>query len=84
MNNKHRKTLQAIFSDPVQGSLAWDRIEALLLAAGCRKVEGSGSAVMFEMNGRRAFFHRPHPGRDALAYRVRAVREFLTKLELMP
>lgn len=84
MNSKHRKTLEAIFSDPVNGSLPWDRIEVLFVTIGCNVVEGSGSSVMFEKDGRRAYFHRPHPRRDALIYRVKAVREFLLKLEIKP
>ena len=84
MNSKHRKTLNAIFSDPISGNLPWNQIEALLVAIGCRVVEGSGSSVTFEKKGRRAYFHRPHPQREALIYRVKAVREFLTKLEITP
>ena len=84
MNSKHHKTLKAIFSDPVGGNLPWDRIEALLVAIGCRVVEGSGSSVTFEKDGRRVYFPRPHPQRDSLVYRVKAVREFLTKLEITP
>lgn len=84
MHNKHRKTLEAIFADPISGNLPWDRIEALLLAVGCNAVEGGGSSVTFEKDGRRAHFHRPHPQREALAYRIKAVREFLSKLEITP
>lgn len=84
MNSKHRKTLQIIFTDPMSGNVPWDRIEALLLAIGCNVVEGSGSSVTFEKKGRRAYFHRPHPQREALMYRVKAVREFLIKLEIAP
>lgn len=84
MNNKHRKTLEAIFAEPISGNLPWDRIEALLLAIGCRAVEGSGSSVTFEKDGRRAHFHRPHPQREALPYRIKVVREFLIKLKVMP
>ncbi len=80
MNSKHRKTLEAIFTDPVNGGLEWARIEALLLALGCRIIEGSGSSVTFEKEGKRAHFHRPHPEREALRYRVRAVREYLATL----
>jgi hypothetical protein len=47
-------------------------------------VEGSGSSVTFEKNGRRAYFHRLHPQREALIYRVKMVREFLIKLEITP
>ncbi|MDP2785694.1 MAG: type II toxin-antitoxin system HicA family toxin, partial [Sulfurimicrobium sp.] len=72
MNSKHRKTLETIFSDPIGGNLPWDRIEALLVAVGCNVVEGSGSSVTFEKDGRRAYFHRPHPQRESLIYRVKA------------
>ncbi len=84
MNSKHRNTLETIFSNQCRGNLPWDRIESLLVAIGCNVVEGSGSSVMFEKNGRRAYFHRPHPQREALLYRVKAVREFLIKLEITP
>jgi hypothetical protein len=84
MNSKHRKTLEAIFSSPVNGNLAWARIEALLGAAGCRVIEGSGSSVTFEKDGLRAHFHRPHLQREALSYRVRMVREYLEKLGVTP
>lgn len=84
MNSKHRKTLAAVFADPVNGNLAWARIEALLLALGCRVIEGPGSSVTFDWQGRRASFHRPHPGKDALRYRVKAAREFLQRMEINP
>jgi HicA toxin of bacterial toxin-antitoxin, len=84
VNNKHRKTLDKIFSDPIGGNLPWNSIEALLVAVGCNVVEGSGSSVTFEKNGRRAYFHRPHPQREALKYSVKVAREFLIKLEIIP
>ncbi|NMM29452.1 MAG: HicA protein [Glaciimonas sp.] len=84
MNSKHRKTLEAIFSDSASGNLPWDRIESLLVAIGCRVAEGSGSSVTLEKDGRRAYFHRLNPQRASLVYRVKAIREFLTKLEITP
>ncbi len=84
MNGKHRKTLDAIRADPVNGNLDWDRIEAMLVALGCRVVEGAGSSVTFDWQGIRATFHRPHPGKEALRYRVKAVREFLQRMEAEP
>lgn len=84
MNSKHRKTLEAVFSDPISGNLPWGHIESLLVAIGCNVVEGNGSSVTFEKDGRRAYFHRPHPQREALIYRVKATREFLMKLEITP
>ena len=77
VNSKHRKTLQAVLLDPVTGNLPWDRIEALLVALGCRVVEGPGSSVTFDWQGRKASFQRPHPGKEAPRYRIKAVREFL-------
>ena len=84
MHNKHRKTLAALLADPVNGNLEWLRIESLLLALGCRVIEGPGSAVTFEHEGRRANFHRPHPGKEALRYRIKAAREFIEKIGLEP
>lgn len=84
MNSRHRKTLDAIFATPVNGTLEWSRIEALLVAAGCRVVEGAGSSVTFEKDGKRVYFHRPHPGKEALRYRVIAAREFLEQIGVTP
>ena len=84
MNNTHRKTLEAVFHDPLNGALEWRRIEVLLLAVGCTVVEGSGSSVLFEKGGLKVRFHRPHPGKEALRYRVRDAREFLTSIGVRP
>ena len=84
MNSKHRKTLISVFSDPVPLSLEWRRIEILLLAVGCELIEGQGSRIAFKRGDLRADFHRPHPGKEAKPYQVRAAREFLKKLEVTP
>jgi hypothetical protein len=84
MNNTHRKTLAAVFADPVDGAIEWRRIESLLKAVGCAVVEGAGSSVTFEKDGLRAYFHRPHPSKDALRYRVRDARQFLKSLGITP
>ena len=84
MNSKHRKTLQAIFSDPLGGNIEWRKIEALFLAVGAEKDEGNGSAVTSFLNDKRADFHRPHPNKEALRYRVKAAREFLVKAGITP
>lgn len=34
MNSRHRRTLLAVFSDPVAGSIAWSDIESLLVSVG--------------------------------------------------
>lgn len=84
VNSKHRKTLEAVWADPVSGNIRWGRIESLLVALGCRMIEGPGSSVTFEWQGRRATFHRPHPGKEALRYRVKAARELLQHMEVKP
>lgn len=84
MNSKHRKTLEELFTNPVNGNLPWGRIESLLIALGCRVIEGNGSSITVEKNGVRAYFHRPHPQKEALRYRVRDAREFLGKIGVQP
>lgn len=84
MNSKHRKTLESVWADPVNGNLEWARIEALFVALGCRIVEGPGSSVTFDWQGRKSSFHRPHPNKEALRYRVKAVREFLQSMGVKP
>jgi len=84
MQSKHRKTLAAIFSDPVSGNMEWRRIEALLLALGAERTERAGSAVSFILNDIRADFHRPHPDKVALRYRVKDARKFLEQAGITP
>lgn len=84
MNSKQARTLKAIFTDPASASIEWAAIEGLLVAAGCRVIEGNGSRVRFERDGRIASFHRPHPAKEAKRYQVRDAREYLTKLGVTP
>lgn len=84
MNSRHRKTLETIFSDPVNGNLEWRKIEALFLALGAVRTERAGSAVSFVLNDVRADFHRPHPDKEALRYRVKDARAFLTQAGITP
>lgn len=84
MNSKQRKTLAAIFSEPTSGSIEWNAIENLLLASGCKVVEGDGSRVRFVKDGIVAAFHRPHPAKEAKRYQVRDARDYLTKLGVTP
>ncbi len=84
MNNRHRKTLAAVFKDPVSGTIEWAAIEGLLLAAGARLIEGRGSRVRFEKDGELATFHRPHPAKEAKRYQVRDARDFLERIGAKP
>jgi len=84
MNNKPRKTLAAVFTDPVSGTVEWSAIEKLLVAAGVRVIEGNGSRVRFEKDGEVETFHRPHPAKEAKRYQVRAARTFLERIGITP
>jgi hypothetical protein len=84
MNSKHRKTLAAIFKEPVSGTIDWADIESLLLAAGCTLIEGNGSRVRFSFANEVESFHRPHPAKEAKRYQVRAARDFLLRIGVRP
>jgi hypothetical protein len=84
VNNKHRKTLDVVFTDPLSSSLDWSDLEALLLAAGAQLIEGRGSRVSFEKAGEVATFHRPHPAKEAKRYQLRDARDFLERIGVRP
>ena len=84
MRGKHRKTLVAVFRDPVSGSIEWTALERLLIAAGAQAIEGRGSRVRFEKDGEVETFHRPHPAKEAKRYQVRASRAFLKRIGVTP
>ena len=84
MIGKHQKTLRAIFADPVRTNINWTEIEALLMALGAERDEGSGSRIRFALNGIRATFHRPHPRKEADRGAVKSVRRFLEEGGIRP
>ena len=84
MRGGHRRTLAAVFLEPVSGTVEWRKIEGLLIAAGARKIEGRGSRVRFEKDGEIETFHRPHPGKEAKRYQVCAARAFLERIGITP
>ena len=77
MFSKHRKTLALLHAQPTPKTLAWVDIEALLVALGARRVNRSGSAEGFELNGVRLDVHRPHPQKEAKPYVVKNAAQFL-------
>ncbi|MFO0816387.1 MAG: type II toxin-antitoxin system HicA family toxin [Pirellulales bacterium] len=84
MGPKHRRTLEAIFEDPVRPNIAWRDIEAMLEAAGAEITEGAGSRVRIALNGIRAVFHRPHPQKETDKGAVKSMRRFLTEAGVTP
>ena len=84
MNARHAKTLAAVFKQLTPANVEWAAVEALLLAVGCKLVEGSGSRVRFVKDGMIETFHRPHPAKEAKRYQVRAARDYLIRLGVKP
>ena len=84
MNNRHRTTLAGIFKSPVQASIKWAEIEALLDALGAELSEGRGSRIRIALNGVRAVFHRPHPQPTTDKGAVKSMRRFLTEAGIKP
>ena len=73
MKAKHRKTLEAIFDEPVRSSIPWKDIEALMIGCGGEISEGRGSRVRVALRGVRAVFHRPHPMKETDKGAVRSI-----------
>lgn len=84
MNNKQRKTLEAIFTDPVKSNILWTNIESLLLSLGSLSKEGAGSRVAFSLNDVDIIIHRPHPRKETDKGAVISVRKFLINAGVKP
>lgn len=84
VNNRHRKTLEAIFAKPTPSSIEWQDIETLLIALGCEIREGKGSRVRFKLGEMSVYIHRPHPKPVTNRHTVRAVRDFLERVGIEP
>lgn len=79
LGSRHKRTLAAVFDDPVRSDIDWDSIESLLNALGSELNEGRGSRIRVALNGVRAVFHRPHPQKEADKGTLKSVRRFLTE-----
>ena len=79
LSAKHRKTLRAVFDDPVRSNVPWADVEKLFGALGAEVTEGSGSRVRVALGGVRAVFHRPHPQRETDKGALKSVRRFLAE-----
>jgi hypothetical protein len=84
LSSKHRKTLQAVFEDPVRSNVAWADLEKLFGALGAEVSEGRGSRVRVYLSGVRAVFHRPHPQKETDKGALRSVRRFLVEAGYEP
>jgi hypothetical protein len=84
MSKRHRRTLEAVFRDPVSATIVWDDVEKLLLHHGAEIKERAGSRIVVSLNDERARFHRPHPQKEAKRYMILGVRAFLTSAGVVP
>jgi hypothetical protein len=84
LSSRHKRTLQAVYEDPVRADVAWVNIERLLVALGAELSEGRGSRVRIALNGVRAVFHRPHPQRETDKGALRSMRRFLGEAGIKP
>jgi hypothetical protein len=59
-------------------------LESLIVVLGGEVREGEGSRVVFELNGKRLYPHRPHPGKEAKHYQVEELRNLLQSSGIKP
>jgi hypothetical protein len=84
VDNKHRKTLAAIFEKPERANILWRDIESLFTALGAEISEGNGSRVRVALKDVRAVFHRSHPRKVTNKGAVKSVRRFLEAVGVKP
>lgn len=84
MSAHHRRTLAAVFRDPVSATIVWDDVEKMFVHHGATVQERRGSRILVRLGDEKAVFHRPHPEKEAPPYAIRAVRAFLTQAGIVP
>jgi len=84
MNSKHRKTLKAIFENPVRANIPWRDIESMLVSPGALIEEAEGSRVGILLHDVAAVFHRPHPQKETDKGAVKSMRRFLSEAGVKP
>jgi len=84
LSSKHKRTLKAIFDDPVRSDITWTRIESMLVALDAEISEGRGSRIRVALNGIRMVFHRPHPKKETDKGAVKSIQRFLKTAGVQP
>jgi hypothetical protein len=77
MKPKHRRTLERIFSRPVDANIKWKDIELLFIALGAEISEREGSRVAVVLFNEVRVFHRPHPTPNTDKGAVSSIRKWL-------
>ena len=84
MTRRQRRTLLALFSEPVSGNIKWREVESLVESLGGEVMERKGSGIRMELNGVRLFVHRPHATAGTGRVLLRRVRVFLENAGVDP
>ena len=84
MAARHQKILALIFESTIRSDVNWADIMALLQHLGAEISEGKGSRVRIALNGIRAVFHRPHPGKETDKGALKSMRRFLVEAGVKP
>ncbi|MGO8695692.1 MAG: type II toxin-antitoxin system HicA family toxin [Rectinemataceae bacterium] len=74
---RHEKTLETMKRSPRPSNLRWTDVESLLVHFGGVVRERKGSAISVSLNGKRAYFHRPHPDDKADKGAIESALRFL-------
>ncbi|KIC70784.1 type II toxin-antitoxin system HicA family toxin, partial [Candidatus Protochlamydia amoebophila] len=56
--------LVTFYDNEKKSIVIWQDVEKLFIYLGARIKEGGGSRLAVELNGVRAYFHRPHPQKE--------------------
>ncbi len=84
MKRGHQRKLEALFTHPTSGNIAWKDIEALLRGLGAEVSQREGSRVAVVMFGEVRVFHRPHPSPHTDKGAVVSVRRWLEQHGVEP
>jgi hypothetical protein len=79
MNNKHKKTLKNIYSNPVKKNIKWTDAANLIEAMNGEIEQGNGSRVRIVINNVSLNIHTPHPGNELKPYQVRALKKLFNE-----
>lgn len=85
LKKRHRKTYDNVMN--TAKILDWDDVEALLVALGCVRAEGSGSRVKFSHPNTPHVLqlHAPHGGRKTIIiWAIQQTRDYLIMAGFLP
>ncbi len=84
LNHKHRRTLDRLFSHPINVNIEWWQIEHLFEALGSNVTETSHDRIEVQLNGQEETFSRPKHANLEDKDEVMAIRHFLERAGVTP